>query len=325
MPAFILGFDIGGTKCAVVLGAVDVDELRIVDRMQFPTSPQHGPEQTLSHFEHNAREIILRHHIRLADISCLGISCGSPLDSQRGIILNPPNLPGWDKIPVCSYFQERLGIPTLLQNDANACALAEWRWGAGRGCRNMIFLTFGTGFGAGMIFDGRLYTGTCDMSGEIGHVRAADDGPWGYGKAGSFEGFCSGGGIARQAQAMVCHARARGDAVGFAPPDLPLDAIDARIVAEAAHAGDPLALEIYTIVGMYLGRGLSLLIDLLNPERIVIGSVFSRQRNLLWPVAERVIRDEALSLNVACCSVLPTELGEAIGDYACLSVAMDAR
>ena len=132
----------------------------------------------------------------LGDISAIGISCGGPLNSKKGVILSPPNLPGWDNIEIVNIIKDRLDVPAKLQNDANACALAEWKYGAGRGSNNMIFLTFGTGFGAGLILDGRLYNGVNCMSGEIGHVRLTEYGPVGYGKAGSCEGYCSGGGIA---------------------------------------------------------------------------------------------------------------------------------
>ena len=119
----------------------------------------------------------------------IGISCGGPLDSKKGMIYSPPNLPGWDKCLLQRYLQMKFGVETALQNDANACALAEWLMGAGRGTSNMVFLTFGTGMGGGLILNGRLYSGTNDLGGEVGHIRLAKDGPVGFGKAGSFEGL----------------------------------------------------------------------------------------------------------------------------------------
>ena len=133
----------------------------------------------------------------------IGISCGGPLDSKKGIIFSPPNLPGWDNVPITRILSDEFGVETALQNDANACALAEWLMGAERGHSNMIFLTFGTGMGAGLILNGRLYSGTNDLGGEVGHIRLAKTGPVGFGKAGSFEGFCSGGGIAQLAKSIV--------------------------------------------------------------------------------------------------------------------------
>ena len=166
--------------------------------------------------------------------------------------------------------------PPFMENDANACALAEWRWGAGQGCRSMAFLTFGTGLGAGLILDGRLYRGACGMAGELGHWRLSDYGPTGYGKEGSFEGFCSGGGIRQLAETLAAlRERQKGAPVSMGPGPL-----TARVVAQAAGKGDPLALEVLDHVARQLGRGLALLVDLLNPECIVIGSVYARCEGL---------------------------------------------
>jgi glucokinase len=208
-----------------------------------------------------------------------------------------------------------------LQNDANACALAEWRWGAGRGTRNIVFLTFGTGMGAGLIIDGRLYEGTNDLAGEVGHVRIADDGPVGYGKAGAFEGFCSGSGIAKLARVSAEELLAAGRPAGFCATREELASITAQRVGEAADAGDPAAREILARTGKYLGRGCAMLIDILNPERIVIGSIFARCRAHLEQAMTEEIRREALSAAARACTIVPAALGESIGDYASLAVA----
>lgn len=152
MSDLLIGIDIGGTKCAVVLGN-NVPE--ILDRVEIPTDSETGPEQTINKIENIIQNMLDRPDGNR--VKYIGISCGGPLDSKRGIILSPPNLPGWDNISIVSRLKKKFGIPVALQNDANACALAEWKWGAGKGCRNMIFLTFGTGLGAGLILDGRLY------------------------------------------------------------------------------------------------------------------------------------------------------------------------
>ncbi|MEN6581390.1 MAG: ROK family protein [Armatimonadota bacterium] len=321
MSSYLIGHDVGGTKCAVILGKADGGEIEIIDRIQFPTHSDLGPEQTLVNFERYTKEIMTRNDLDVSQARAIGISCGGPISSANGTVLSPPNLPGWDEIHIVERFEKSFGLPVRLENDANACALAEWRWGAGKGCRNLIFMTFGTGLGAGLVLDGRLYSGTNDLAGEVGHVRLADDGPEGYGKRGSFEGFCSGGGIARLAREMALSAISDGKPALYCPTVNKLDSISARTVAEAANQGDPVAKEVYRIVGTQLGKGLAMLIDILNPEVIVIGSVFARQRDLLWPVAEKVINAEALPGAVAVCKVLPAALGEAIGDYASLSLA----
>jgi len=317
-----VGYDIGGTKCAVVLGRTEGSEITILDKVRFPTAEHPDYRTTLRVMGDVTETLLSKNGIGLPDIAGIGISCGGPLDSRRGVILSPPNLPGWDNVEIVRYYKQRFSVKTTLQNDANACAVAEWKFGAGRGTQNMIFLTFGTGMGAGLILDGRLYSGTSDLAGEVGHLRLAPMGPVGFGKAGSFEGFCSGGGLAQLAQSMVLERLQMGESVSFCPDIAHLSALNAKVVADAADAGDELAREIYRVSGEYLGRGLSLLIDILNPEVIVIGSVYARSENLLGEPAHRMVEGEALHLSRKVCRIVPAGLGERIGDIAALSVAM---
>jgi glucokinase len=318
---YLIGVDIGGTKCAVVLGEYDSSEINIINKVSFPTQTIKGPEFILDEIKAAVHDQIK--DIAKSEISGIGISCGGPLNSKAGIILSPPNLIGWDNIEVVKQFEQAFGIKTYLQNDANACALAEWRFGAGRGTENMIFLTFGTGMGAGLILNGKLYAGTNDMAGEVGHIRMAGFGPVGYGKAGSFEGFCSGGGIKQLAITMALEKLQMGEPVSFCESIADLDNITAKTVSRAALAGDELAKSIYEISGEYLGKGLAIMIDMLNPEAIIIGSIFNRSGDLLWPAAEKVIKAESLSYSNAVCKILPAQLDENIGDYAALAVALN--
>lgn len=325
----LLGIDIGGTKCAVILGSykdkvidnTSSQHVKILDRISFSTEVEKGLNYTLGRIFDNIDIILNKNSCKTKELSGIGISCGGPLDSKKGIILSPPNLVGWDEVHIVEVIEKRYGVKTKLQNDANACALAEWQFGAGRGYRNVVFLTFGTGMGAGLILDGKIYTGTNDMAGEIGHIRLDDNGPVGYGKSGSFEGFCSGGGMAQLAKTKVLEKLQLGEKVSFCSNVNELDKLNAKVVAEAAENGDELAKEIYSTSGYYLGKGLSILIDILNPEIIIIGSIFSRSKSLLWPYAEKVIEKECLSYSKKVCKVVPSGLGEKIGDYAALAVA----
>jgi len=194
---------------------------------------------------------------RCGRADAIGISCGGPLDSERGVILSPPNLPGWDEIYIVKMLEERFKIPSAIENDANACALAEFTYGAGRGCKNMVFFTFGTGLGAGLILDGRLYRGTNGMAGEAGHIRLSDFGPVGYGKAGSFEGFCSGGGIAQLGRMKALEILQTGGTTAFCKTMDDIDDITAKKIADCAKEGDGLSKEIYRICGKKMGYGLS--------------------------------------------------------------------
>lgn len=312
----ILGVDIGGTKCAVTFGKKNGDEIEIIDKLSFPTM---SCQETIEHLESSIHEVMHRNSLTSENTYSIGISCGGPLDSRKGIVMSPPNLPGWDNVPIVDILREEFGIRTAIHNDANACALAEWTFGAGKGCRNMAFLTFGTGLGAGLIIDGKLYAGTNDNAGELGHIRLSGYGPVGYGKAGSFEGFCSGGGIRQLAQSMVKERLQMGKTVAWCP-DGDIEKITAKAVAEAANNGDALAKEIYGISARFLGVGLSILIDIINPEIIVIGSIYARNESMMKPLMEEVIAKEALPLSAGVCKIVPAALGEAIGDYAALSV-----
>ncbi len=327
MKKYVLGIDIGGTKSAVILGKAqqfspDRKDGLIIDKIRFETEKGKGCQPVLVKIFDSIDALLERHGIGQKEVAAIGISCGGPLDSHKGIILNPPNLVEWEKVPIVYHMEQRYGIKTYLQNDANACALAEWKFGAARGYRNVIFLTFGTGMGAGLILNGRLYTGSNDMAGEVGHIRITDFGPVGYGKAGSFEGFCSGGGIAQIAGMKVLERLQTGEAPGFCPNMESLSRLDAKTVADAAKQGEPLAQEIYNICGHFLGMGISLLLDLLNPEIIVLGSIFERCENLLRKPMEEVIRQEALMLTRENVRIVPAQCGDDIGDYGALSVAL---
>ena len=310
----MIGFDIGGTKCAVCLGKEIDGNLHIIDKRSIPTDHNVSPYEMIDQMCALAEDMT-------DQMKCIGISCGGPLDSKQGIIQSPPNLPGWDNVKIVEYLENKYGCKAYLQNDANACAVAEWKYGAGKGSENMIFLTFGTGLGAGLILDGKLYAGTADMAGECGHMRLSSFGPVGYGKAGSFEGFCSGGGIAQLGQMMARESLQMGKAVSYCSDMGQLEFITAKSIAERANEGYEDAKQVFKVCGEKLGYGLSILIDILNPERIVLGSIFQRSEHLLRESMEQVIKRECLEAASKVCKILPACLGDNIGDYAALAVA----
>jgi len=299
----IVGIDIGGTKCAVVLGN---ENGHIIKKEKFDTTER---DDTLDN--------IFRAVERMDTFDAIGISCGGPLDSVNGVIKSPPNLLGWDNVEIVKMLKKRFSVPVFLKNDADACALAEWKFGAGIGTQNMVFLTFGTGLGAGLILNGKLYSGACDMAGEVGHIRLSDFGPVGYGKAGSFEGFCSGGGLAQLGQIAAKENSQMGCRVSFAE-----DEITAKSISDAAKDGDEIALSVYRQCGYMLGKGLSVIIDILNPEMIVLGSIFQRSENLLRDEMTNVIKKETLLHSRNACRILPAKLGDSLGDVAALCVAV---
>lgn len=290
-----VGLDIGGTKTAVSLGGGDGT---IRKKKTFPT--RGTPQEVLERCA-----LIIEEYQEEDAIQAIGISCGGPLDSEKGIIQSPPNLPLWDDIEIVAYFEERFGIPTFLENDANACALAEWYWGAGIGSSSMVFLTFGTGLGAGLILDSRLYRGVDGLAGEVGHIRIADDGPMCYHKRGSWESYCSGCGISGLYKIATGQDRS------------------AKEIGALADASDPAAKKVFEESAAKLGLGIALLIDLLNVERIIIGSIFERSEHLFRSIMEEVITREALQASRESCTILPSGLGDELGDMAALGVARD--
>ena len=319
MSKYLVGLDIGGTKCAVVLGEVDGENVNILHKEYFLTETKKGVEQTLDNIYFALDKVMAMGH----EVEAIGISCGGPLDSKTGVVMSPPNLPGWDNIPIVKLIEDRYHVKAGLQNDANACALAEWKFGAGKGHDNVIFLTFGTGMGSGLILDGHLYAGTNDNAGEVGHVSLSEQGPVGYGKRGSFEGFCSGGGIGRLAQSIARKTIESGGSTLMCEDAEGIGRITAKIAAEAAENGDETAIEVYKICGEKLGEGLAIIADILDPQAIIIGSIFARSGQLLRDSMEKALHREALR-QTAECKIIPAGLGEKIGDLASLVIALDA-
>lgn len=300
----VVGVDIGGTQCSVNLGVCDGGAFELQSRAQFPTRSHRGPEPILAEIEGQIRALLDRG----AKPSALGVSCGGPLDATHGIVQSPPNLPGWDDIPVTSRLADTLGVECVLENDANASGLAEWAFGAGRGVDNVIFLTFGTGLGAGLLLGGSLYRGAGQLAGEIGHWRLGPaDGPVQYGKQGTFEGYCSGSGI-------VAWYRHLG---GRAEPNL-----SAEVIAGRARDGEALAGRVFDQAARRLGQGLALLVDALAPDLIVIGGIFGYAADLLEPGMSAELSAEAHPRLRRACAVVPAQLGRLVGSYASCCVAL---
>jgi glucokinase len=311
-----VGVDIGGTKTAVVVSAAPPE---IAGRKEFATEPENGPERALKHIAASIRELLSE--AGATGIHAIGVSCGSPLDRVRGIIQQPPNLPTWIDVPIKARLEKEFGALCSLENDANAGAVAEYRHGAGQGSRTMIFVTMGTGFGAGVVIEGRLFHGVTDSAGEIGHVRLTRKGPVGYNKAGSVEGWASGGGIAQVAREAVQKAESEGIKTALSAVLETTGRVSAKDIAEAAERGDSVALEILRQTGERTGEALAILIDLFNPDRIVMGGIAMRLGDLIFAPARQVIAREALPHAAAVCRIVGAQLNERIGDVAAICVA----
>jgi glucokinase len=292
----ILGLDIGGTKTAVIVGTRGG---QVQQRTAFPSQTSRGFQPMFDDICREAERALAEH----PDIDGIGVSIGGPMDPAAGVIMSPPHLPGWDDIPLGELLQRRFGRRVAVEHDAKAGALAEWMFGAGIGVQDLVFLTAGTGLGGGVISGGRLVRGAGGAAGECGHWRIAADGPLMFGKRGSWESFASGAGIAALAAERFPARFAQTTAADLATLVRAGDADARAVIGESARA---------------LGLGLALLVDLLAPELIVLGTLARHMRDIWLEPAIEVMRSEALPGSAARCRVVPCELGEAIGDVAAL-------
>jgi glucokinase len=298
----LLGLDIGGTKTALVLGDTNG---QIQRRIEMPTPAGEPFDEAIGMISAAAEALMGECKVEgLGAPVAISVSVGGPLDIERGILYAPPHLAAWGEAPLKAQLEDVLCLPVYVEHDGNAGALAEFTFGAGRGLRNMVFLTMGTGLGAGLILNGQIYHGSSDMAGEVGHIRVAEDGPVQYGKAGSWEAFCSGSGLVSLAHWAQ-------------PGQWPVDLTIREVVGRALE-GDPSARALVAEAGRWFGRGLAVLVDVLNPEAIVVGTLGVVLGDLLLEPAREVVRAEALPRAVAACRIVPAELGDRLGDVAAL-------
>ena len=304
----ILGYDIGGTKIAVVLGTLAGN---ILDYREFPT-PAHEPfEVSFKLMKDAANDLLTTARQQdLPEPKLVSAAVGGPIDIEHGIVYSPPHLPTWTGIHIKDRLEEHFQLPVFIEHDGNACALAEFYLGAGRGAKNVIYLTLGTGLGAGIILNGKIYRGSTDLAGEVGHIRIAPDGPLEHGKAGSWEGYCSASGMLKLAQLRF-------------PDHWHPDTKPPQIMEQALH-GESAALAIVEEMGTWLGKGCALLVDILNPEIIIAGTLGVVLGDLLLEPARQVVKAEALPQTSQACQILPAQLGSQLGKISALAAAMDA-
>ena len=303
-PAPVLGLDIGGTKLAA--GVVD-GAGRVLSFLVEPTLADQGPDRGLDRLFELGRRAVAQSGLDWSELNAVGIGCGGPLDAERGILLAPPHLPGWHEVPVTALAQSAYDRPAILENDATAAAAGEHRYGAGAGTRNMIYLTLSTGVGGGAVLDGRLYRGASGNGGELGHVTVDCDGRpcRGCGRRGCLEAYVSGTSIAERAREAIA---ADGSSSLAA-----LDEPTAADVAAAARAGDALAERVWAETIDALACGLTSIVNLFEPELVVLGGgVSGTGEQLLGPVRKRV-RAEAMRPAGEAADIVQSALGDHVG------------
>ena len=301
----LLGIDIGGTKCAAVVG--DAGGV-IIERAEWPSDAARGPAAMLDDAVRHAAEVVERSGLT---VEAAGVAVGGPLDARNGVVLGPPNLPGWDSVPLRDLLEKALSLPVRVEHDAAACALAEVLWGAARGADVAAYLTCGTGFGLGLVVDGRPFYGGGGHSPEIGHVRLRDDGPIAFGKVGSVEAFCAGASLPKLA------AWRFPERWGEAPPDGPA-------LAALSEAGDGDARAVIDGWADAVGRVAAAVCDTFFSDVILLGSLARRLGPRVLDRLRSAFAAEALPAAAARCRLELPALGDRLQDCSALAAATRA-
>jgi len=313
---FQLGIDLGGSKLAIAIADA---EGGLIAQQTRPSPLSGDPEADVLAIAEDAADLIARSDLAARDFDAAGFSVPGPVDHERGAVLAPPNLPGWQNVPLRDRMSERLGIPVRLENDANAAALAEWRFGAGRGAQNLAYLTMSTGVGTGLILDGRLYRGHRGRASEFGHTCVEWEGErCACGQRGCLEAYLGGAAWSRRLREI---APATSQVCALAGSR---ELVSPKHVVAAAGEGDAFACEEMERFNHYLARAIAALAFALAPEVVVLGTIATAAGEALCfePVRARVetqvwpaLRDEL--------RILPIGLGEQLPYYAGVCVARE--
>lgn len=311
----VLALDIGGTKLAVAVVTPDgaVHGLRVR-----PTRRDEGPQAVIRRLFDMGHEAVVE--AGLGRVGAVGIACGGPLDAPAGLLQSPPHLPGWDDIAIGPLATAEFGVPFALENDATAAAVAEHRYGAGRGLASLVYLTVSTGVGGGVVLDGRLHRGAAGNGGELGHITVRRGGrACSCGRRGCIEAYASGSSIAARAAEALADP-----APGEAPSSLAgLAAVTAADVSAAAAAGDPLATRVWDETVDLLGSAVSDLVNVLEPELVVLGGGVTRSGAMLLDPVQAIVAREAMPPAARAATVRLAALGDVVCVVGAGAIALD--
>jgi len=300
----VIGVDLGGTKIAA--GVVTAAG-QILARARAATRAAEGPAGVIGRMV----GLIAALRQQAPQATAVGVCSPGPVSARQGAVIQPPNLPGWDYVPLRAILSEQIGLPVALDHDCRAAALAEHHWGAGRGVGDMIYVTVSTGVGSGILLDGELWAGASESAGEIGHCTIDQNGPvCGCGRRGCVEAFASGTAIARRARELLDQGR-QSRILELAGGQIA--AVTARQVTEAALAGDALGVELLAEAGRALGIGFAILANVVNPRLIVVGGSLVKAGDLLLEPARAALRTWSVPAAAEALEVTPARLGDDVG------------
>ena len=301
-----IGVDVGGTNVKVAL----VDKAgSIVFTDTVPTRAEMGYEYTISNMIKAISDVMKEAKVSKDAIEGIGFGFPGQIDCDNGIVRLAPNIPGWVNIPIADIVSKEFGVPVKVDNDVRTAALGELNYGAGVGCQNMVCITVGTGIGSGLVINGKLVRGASNAAGELGHIKLQmDNGPLcGCGDHGCLEAFASGPAIVAMAEEYI----KGGKSTKYR--ELAKNEITPYYVCEAAKQGDVVAKKIFEIIGTYIGIGLASVVNLLNPEKIVIGGGVADAGDFLFgPIKEALVK-RAMPIQGAAVQVVHAELGNTAG------------
>ncbi|DAA95308.1 TPA: hypothetical protein CPT80_08330 [Candidatus Gastranaerophilales bacterium HUM_9] len=301
-----IGIDVGGTNVKIAL----VNEKGgIVYSNSIPTRAEMGYEYTVNSMKEAIKELLKETNTSAKDVEGMGFGFPGQIDCKKGIVRLAPNIPGWVDVPIAEIMEKEFGIPTRVDNDVRCAALGELNFGAGKGCENLVCITVGTGIGSGLIINGKLVRGASNAAGEIGHIKLdMTGGPLcGCGDRGCLEAFASGPSIVAMAEEYIKGGKST-KYRELANPD-----ITPYVVSVAAQQGDPVAKRIFTIIGEYIGVGLASVVNLLNPEKIIIGGGVAAAGDILMtPIKETLVK-RAMPISGGAVEVVPAQLGNTAG------------
>ncbi|KXS49218.1 MAG: glucokinase [Halanaerobium sp. 4-GBenrich] len=319
MKEYYLGLDLGGTK--ILTGLADTQG-NIITRSRKETEANLGEDKIIANMIETIETVIEKAGVKKEEVKTLGIGSPGPLDAQKGIIIENSNLP-WKNVALVERMESALGIKTILKNDANAAALGEKWFGAGRTVDNMVYLTISTGIGGGAVINKELFTGINDNACEIGHTVIDPDGPLcGCGNHGCLESFASGTAIGREAREAAAAGKSK---KMLELADNIVEDIDAVICAQAAYQGDQAAREIFEKAGYYLGIGLGNVVNIFNTEMIILGGGVMKASDLFLDQALATMKEIALPGPLEIVTVTEAELGSDIGLMGAIAVAMEDK
>ncbi len=301
-----IGIDVGGTNVKIALVS---DDGKIIYSNSIPTRAEMGYEYTINSMKEAIKDLLKETKLQASDIEGMGFGFPGQIDCQNGIVRLAPNIPGWVNVPIAKIMEEEFSIPTRVDNDVRTAALGELNYGAGVGCQNLVCITVGTGIGSGLVINGKLVRGASNAAGELGHIKLnMEGGPLcGCGDRGCLEAYASGPSIVAMAEDYIRGGKST-KYRELANPE-----ITPYIVAVAAKEGDPVAKQIFRIMGEYIGIGLTSVINLLNPEKVIIGGGVAAAGDILFDPIKETIAKRAMTIQKEAVEIVPAQLGNTAG------------